>query len=189
LRAAAWSWPCSEIDVLPRDGRRSDRFGGFALARQPLGHVALSARGRVQVVWSFWKSAWTDGLWPRASAYRFFSHWYFLLRACGADSSDTTRSSRCVAQVARRGVLGGRRAELRAGECGGWRRRLARLRRRQRASHYSPLTQTTAANVADLEEAWSYRSRGGGKARAFEATPLKIDDLIYVCCRTTTWSR
>ena len=50
------------------------------------------------------------------------------------------------------------------------------------ASHYSPLTQITAANVADLEEAWSYRVPWpAGKHVAFEATPLKIDDLIYVC--------
>lgn len=53
-------------------------------------------------------------------------------------------------------------------------------------THYSPLSDITAANVSDLEVAWSYRTgdwstHGDGKAgTAFESTPLMVDGTVYV---------
>jgi len=49
-------------------------------------------------------------------------------------------------------------------------------------SHYSALTQIAPANVAGLKLAWSHRIEWPrGKPVAFEATPLKVGDLVYVC--------
>jgi len=45
-------------------------------------------------------------------------------------------------------------------------------------TRYSPLTQISATNVADLELAWVYRTGIGG---AFKATPLQVGELLYVC--------
>jgi quinoprotein glucose dehydrogenase len=50
------------------------------------------------------------------------------------------------------------------------------------ASHYAPFGQITRANVSRLEEAWSYRVPWpAGKPFEFEATPLEIDGVLYVC--------
>ncbi|MFM1896097.1 MAG: hypothetical protein RLZZ385_1171 [Pseudomonadota bacterium] len=45
-------------------------------------------------------------------------------------------------------------------------------------TRYSPLRQVTPDNVANLQVAWTYRTRAGG---AFKATPLQVGDLLYVC--------
>lgn len=53
-------------------------------------------------------------------------------------------------------------------------------------THYSPLSDITPVNVADLEVAWSYRTgdwstHGDGKAgTAFESTPVMVDGTVYV---------
>jgi quinoprotein glucose dehydrogenase len=53
--------------------------------------------------------------------------------------------------------------------------------------HYTALTQINAANVAQLEQAWVYRtgdySEGapGHRATTFEATPILADDILYFC--------
>jgi membrane-bound PQQ-dependent dehydrogenase (glucose/quinate/shikimate family) len=50
------------------------------------------------------------------------------------------------------------------------------------ASHYAPFGQITRANVAQLQEVWSYRVPWPqGKPVTFEATPLEIDGSVYVC--------
>ena len=52
---------------------------------------------------------------------------------------------------------------------------------------YSPLTQITTDNVADLELAWDYRhgdfSDGSGEygRTSFQATPIVVDGLLYFC--------
>jgi quinoprotein glucose dehydrogenase/quinate dehydrogenase (quinone) len=52
-------------------------------------------------------------------------------------------------------------------------------------SRYSPAAQITPANVAGLQPAWTYHTGdlpgAPGRAHVFEATPLKIGDLLYVC--------
>jgi outer membrane protein assembly factor BamB len=49
-------------------------------------------------------------------------------------------------------------------------------------SHYSPLAQIAPDNVSMLKLAWSYRIEWPkGKPAAFEVTPLKVGDLVYVC--------
>jgi len=50
-------------------------------------------------------------------------------------------------------------------------------------THYSPLDQISAANVADLEVAWEWEV--SGTAGNLEATPLVSDGVIYA---TGTWS-
>jgi quinoprotein glucose dehydrogenase len=53
--------------------------------------------------------------------------------------------------------------------------------------HYTALTQINAANVAQLEQAWVYRtgdySEGapGHRATTFEATPILAEDILYIC--------
>jgi len=50
------------------------------------------------------------------------------------------------------------------------------------ASHYSPLARITPENVSRLTLAWSYRVEWPqGKPVAFEVTPLKVGDLVYIC--------
>ncbi len=57
----------------------------------------------------------------------------------------------------------------------------------QGATHYSPLDQITAENVADLEVVWTHRSgdffdgSGDSKVTAFQATPLVVNDHLYYC--------
>ena len=57
----------------------------------------------------------------------------------------------------------------------------------QGATHYSPLDQITAQNVANLEVAWTHRSgdffdgSGASKVTAFQATPLVVNDHLYYC--------
>ncbi len=52
---------------------------------------------------------------------------------------------------------------------------------------YSPLAQITPANVADLKEAWTFRSGdlrgkpGDPEETTYEVTPLKIGDRLYFC--------
>lgn len=52
---------------------------------------------------------------------------------------------------------------------------------------FSPLTQITPENVADLEVAWTYRTGdvrgqpGDPQETTFEVTPLKIRDRLYLC--------
>jgi membrane-bound PQQ-dependent dehydrogenase (glucose/quinate/shikimate family) len=49
-------------------------------------------------------------------------------------------------------------------------------------SHYTALGEITPANVARLQEAWSYRVEWPtDKTAVFEATPLKVGELVYVC--------
>ena len=56
----------------------------------------------------------------------------------------------------------------------------------QFGQRYSPLTQITAENVANLEEAWTYRT-GDLKASddvpetTYQVTPLKVGDTLYIC--------
>jgi membrane-bound PQQ-dependent dehydrogenase (glucose/quinate/shikimate family) len=56
-----------------------------------------------------------------------------------------------------------------------------------RATRYSPLSQITPVNVSKLEVAWIYRTGDlprEGETRqefTFEATPLKIEDTVYLC--------
>jgi len=45
-------------------------------------------------------------------------------------------------------------------------------------TRYAPFEQITAANAADLQVAWTYRT---GVAGAFKATPLQVGDTLYVC--------
>lgn len=53
-----------------------------------------------------------------------------------------------------------------------------------RGDHHSPLGQITPANAARLKPAWSYRVGGlddlGSNSR-FTATPLAVDDTLYLC--------
>lgn len=53
-----------------------------------------------------------------------------------------------------------------------------------RGDHFSPLDQITPANAARLEPAWTFRTGGlddlGANSR-FTATPLAIDDTLYLC--------
>ena len=57
----------------------------------------------------------------------------------------------------------------------------------QGATHYSPLDQITAQNVAALEVAWTHRSgdffdgSGDSKVTAFQSTPLVVNDHLYYC--------
>src|SRR5688572_26553354 len=56
----------------------------------------------------------------------------------------------------------------------------------QAASHYSPLTQITAANVGHLAIAWEWKPgekalpEFGTRPGAFQNTPLMIDGVLYV---------
>ncbi|NNM11884.1 MAG: pyrroloquinoline quinone-dependent dehydrogenase [Pseudomonadales bacterium] len=58
----------------------------------------------------------------------------------------------------------------------------------KRRSQFSPLTQITPDNVADLEVAWIHNSGdfaragdGSGKVTAFEASPIVVNDSLYYC--------
>jgi quinoprotein glucose dehydrogenase len=57
----------------------------------------------------------------------------------------------------------------------------------QAGGHYTALTQINPANVAQLRQAWVYRtgdfSEGapGHRATTFEATPILADDILYLC--------
>lgn len=55
-------------------------------------------------------------------------------------------------------------------------------------TRYSPAAQITPANVGALEPAWIYRSGdlpsaypGNTSVHTYEATPLKVGDLVYTC--------
>lgn len=55
-------------------------------------------------------------------------------------------------------------------------------------TRYSPATQITPENVAQLEPVWNYRTGdlpenypNSRVAQMFEATPIKIDDTLYLC--------
>ncbi len=50
------------------------------------------------------------------------------------------------------------------------------------ALHFTPLDQINPANVSRLQRAWSYHIEWpAGRNAAIEVTPLKVDDLVYVC--------
>lgn len=57
----------------------------------------------------------------------------------------------------------------------------------QGGGHYTPLSQITAGNVGQLQEAWVYHTgdysvaRPGHRATTFEATPILANDTLYVC--------
>lgn len=60
--------------------------------------------------------------------------------------------------------------------------------REQTGTRFTPASQITPANVGSLELAWTLKTGdlpsaypGGRSAHVFEATPLKIGDLVYVC--------
>ncbi|MGY1424849.1 glucose/quinate/shikimate family membrane-bound PQQ-dependent dehydrogenase [Lysobacter sp. A289] len=59
--------------------------------------------------------------------------------------------------------------------------------RTQQGQRYSPLTQLTPANVADLEVAWTYRTGdflgqpGDPVETTFEVTPLKVGNRLFLC--------
>lgn len=48
-------------------------------------------------------------------------------------------------------------------------------------SRFSEATQINAANVAQLAPAWTYRTGDLTAYAAFEATPLMVDDTLYLC--------
>ena len=55
-------------------------------------------------------------------------------------------------------------------------------------TRYSPATQITSENVAQLEPVWSYRTGdlpenfpNSRSAQMFEATPIKVGDTLYLC--------
>lgn len=54
------------------------------------------------------------------------------------------------------------------------------------ATHYSPLTDITAANVSTLDTAWEWKTgedampQFGTRPANFQATPLMIDDVLYL---------
>ncbi len=51
---------------------------------------------------------------------------------------------------------------------------------------FSPLTQITPANVADLKPAWTYHAGtiGRWQKSSFQATPLMVGDSLYLCAPT-----
>lgn len=49
---------------------------------------------------------------------------------------------------------------------------------------FSQLAQITPANVKDLEPAWTYRTREEFPGQGFEATPLMMDDKLFLCTAT-----
>src|SRR5947207_11877559 len=49
---------------------------------------------------------------------------------------------------------------------------------------YSPLTQITPANVAQLKQAWTYDT--GAPANGYTATPIVINSIMYLPVRGTT---
>jgi quinoprotein glucose dehydrogenase len=53
----------------------------------------------------------------------------------------------------------------------------------QAGTRFSPLAQLTAANVAGLKLAWTYRTGASpkGLVGTLETTPLKVDDTLYLC--------
>jgi len=60
--------------------------------------------------------------------------------------------------------------------------------REQTGTRFAPASQITPANVGSLELAWTLRTgdlpsaySGERSAHAFEATPLKIGNLVYIC--------
>ncbi|MGY0619625.1 membrane-bound PQQ-dependent dehydrogenase, glucose/quinate/shikimate family [Lysobacter sp. A378] len=59
--------------------------------------------------------------------------------------------------------------------------------RTRQGQRYSPLTQFTPANVADLEVAWTYRTGdfrgqpGDPVETTFEVTPLKVGNRLFLC--------
>lgn len=48
-------------------------------------------------------------------------------------------------------------------------------------TRFSPLTQITSANVADLDVAWTYRTGATVSGMGFEATPIMVEDALYLC--------
>lgn len=51
-------------------------------------------------------------------------------------------------------------------------------------TRFSPAAQITPANAADLDVAWTYRTGDlpqGAAPQMFQATPLQIDDTLYLC--------
>ncbi|MGD9663667.1 MAG: membrane-bound PQQ-dependent dehydrogenase, glucose/quinate/shikimate family [Novosphingobium sp.] len=51
-------------------------------------------------------------------------------------------------------------------------------------TRFSPLTQINQANVNKLEPAWTYRTGVLQTGLGFEATPLMVDDTLYLCTTT-----
>ena len=52
-------------------------------------------------------------------------------------------------------------------------------------SRFSPLTQINQENVAELEPVWTYRTGVlTGAGLGFQATPLMVDDTVYLCTPT-----
>ena len=51
---------------------------------------------------------------------------------------------------------------------------------------FSPLSQITPANVADLKPAWTYRAgtTGSWQKSSFQATPLMVGDTLFLCAPT-----
>jgi glucose dehydrogenase len=50
-------------------------------------------------------------------------------------------------------------------------------------THYSPLSEITPQNVANLKRAWTYHT--GEKGRQFETTPLLVGGLLYFTSQTS----
>jgi membrane-bound PQQ-dependent dehydrogenase (glucose/quinate/shikimate family) len=53
-------------------------------------------------------------------------------------------------------------------------------------TRFSPLTQITASNVAELKPAWAYRTGvvQKGETSGMEATPLMVNGMLYLCTQT-----
>ena len=60
---------------------------------------------------------------------------------------------------------------------------------------FSPLTQITKTNVADLEVAWTHQSgdffdgSGSSKVTALQVTPLVVNDKLYYCTPSCAFFR
>ena len=50
------------------------------------------------------------------------------------------------------------------------------------AARFSPLAQINTTNVSQLQRAWTYHT--GERGRAFEATPILVDNMLYTSTQT-----
>lgn len=94
---------------------------------------------------------------------------------------------RCLRRIAGALLSLGFCAAAVADDAGEWRH----YGRTLAGTRYSPLKQIDAANVADLKPAWQYRTGDSADHKqdprnlpAFEATPLKVGDSLYLCTPT-----
>lgn len=141
----------------------------WALAEGGLDPWRLQSRLAAQLVLGFWVA------WPMLLAYRRLVIGGFVA-AAALGALALYRAN--ILEAAPRTADTPPQANLpKSNESGEW----SNYGNDLAGTRFSPLTQITPENVAQLKPAWTYRTGVSNARMGFEATPLMVNDTVYLC--------